>query len=207
MPQYDDLLSFPHDWRAEILTQPPLIAPARQYTYPRQVTGEEDALARGALLVLVHPASGGDFLATCALGFTGPAMPTGVFACPNPRELCAVAGGYAYLIDTAAPEHSTHLRLQPVAEVLPLPEHSLLIFVGFHSIVAWGREGLAWQTARLSWEGIRITGVQADTNGAPTLHGFGWNAITDQEVAFAIDLCTGAHTGGGFGPIHPAAIA
>ncbi len=57
MPQYDDLLSFPHDWRAEILTQPPLIAPARQFTYPRQVAGEEDALARGALLVLVHPTS------------------------------------------------------------------------------------------------------------------------------------------------------
>ena len=33
-------------------------------------------------------------------GFTDPAMPTGVFACPNPQEMCAVAGGYAYVIDT-----------------------------------------------------------------------------------------------------------
>jgi hypothetical protein len=199
----EDQLTFPNDWRAEVLAHPPLIAPARQFTYPQQVAGEEDALARGALLLLVHPArstdfqSGGDFLATCALGFTNPAMPTGIFACPNPSELCAVAGGYAYVLDTQTPERSTHLPLKPVAEVLPLPAHDLLVFIGFHSIIAWGREGLAWQTARLSWEGIRIEGIHADTNGAAALHGFGWNAITDKEVAFAIDLLTGAHTGGG----------
>jgi hypothetical protein len=188
-----DALSFSHGWRADVLAKPPLIAPARQFTYPQQIAGEEDALARGALLLQVHPAAGGTFLATCALGFTDPAMPTGIFSCPNPRELCAVAGGYAYIIDTAAPERSTHIPLKPVAEPLVLAEQALLVFVGFHTVAAWGREGLAWQTARLSWEGIRITG--ADGN---SLCGFGWNMPTDKEVEFSIDLQTGAHTGGGF---------
>ena len=191
-------LEFPHNWRAEVLAGPPLIAPARQFTYPRQVAGEEDAMARGALLVQIHPKAGGMFLATCALGFTNPAMPTGVFACPNPREMCAVAGGYAYVIDTAAPERSTHIPLKPVVEVLLLAEHSLLVFVGFHAIAAWGREGLAWQTGRLSWEGIRVTGVRVGANGTAALCGFGWNVSTDKEVEFAVDLRTGAHTGGGF---------
>jgi hypothetical protein len=193
MPLGNDALSFPHDWRAEVLAQPPLIAPARQFTYPRQVAGEEDALARGALHVLVHPAGGGDFLATCALGFTDPAMPTGIYACPDPRELCAVAGGYAYILDTSSPDRSTHIPLRPVAEVRVLVEQGLLVFAGFHVIVAWGREGLAWQTARLSWEGIRITSVEGGE-----LRGFGWNLMTDKEVAFSVDLRTGAHTGGGY---------
>ncbi len=190
----DDALSFPHEWRAEVLAGPPLIAPARQFTYPRQVAGEEDALARGALLLQVHPAAGGTFLATCALGFTNPTMPTGVFACPDPRELCAVAGGYSYILDTAAPERSTHIPLKPVTEVLVLVPQGLLIFAGFHALVAWGGEGLAWQTARLSWEGLRIAGVQPDGK----LHGFGWDMRTDKEVEFAVDLRTGAHTGGGY---------
>lgn len=189
-------LEFAHEWRAKILAKPPLIAPARQFTYPHNVAGEEDAMARGALLLLVHPAAGGTFLATCALGFTDPKMPTGIFACPNPRELCAVAGGYAYLIDTTSPERSTHIPLKPVTEVLTLADHGLLIFIGFHAIVAWGREGLAWQTARLSSEGIRITGVQTHPNRTAALHGFGWNLITDKEVEFSIDLRTGAHIGG-----------
>jgi hypothetical protein len=198
MASSDDALSFPNNWRAEILAKPPLIAPARHFTYPRQIAGEEDALARGALLLLVHPAgaecTGGTFLATCALGFKDPAMPTGIFACPNPNELCAVAGGYAYILDTCAPEQSTQIPLKPVAEVLVLVDHGLLVFVGFHALVGWGREGLAWQTARLSWEGLRLTGVQLDGK----LHGFGWNMQTDKEVEFAVDLATGAHTGGGY---------
>ena len=191
-------LEFPHEWRAEMLVRPPLIAPARQFTYPLQVAGEEDAMARGALLLLVHPAAGGTFLATCALGFTDPAMPTGIFACPNPREMCAVAGGYAYMLDTSSPERSTHIPLKPVAEVITLLSHRLLVFVGFHAIVAWGADGLVWQTARLSWEGIRVTGVPSDVSSVDKLRGVGWNLMDDQEVEFSVDLRTGAHTGGGF---------
>jgi hypothetical protein len=105
---------FSQEWRAEVLAKAPLIAPARQFTYPMQVVGEEDAMARGALLVQVDPAGGGTFLATCALGFTAREMPTGIFACPNAREMCAVAGGYAYVIDTEAPERSAQIPLKPV---------------------------------------------------------------------------------------------
>jgi hypothetical protein len=185
--------NFAQDWTLEILIKPPLIAPARQFIYPQQIAGEEDALVRGALQLLVRPAAGGTFLATCALGFTDPTMPTGVFACPNTRQMCAVAGGYVYVIDTAQPEHCTHIELKPVVELRPLVAHGLLLFVGFHSIVAWGREGLAWESARLSWEGVRITGIEGDV-----LHGVGWNLLTDREVGFSIDLLTGLHQGGGF---------
>jgi hypothetical protein len=184
--------TFPHTWAAEVLKSPPLIAPARQFTYPRQIAGEEDALARGALQLLIRPATGGQFLATCALGFTDPTMPTGVHPCPNPDELCAVAGGYAYIIDTLNPDHSTHIPLKPVVEVRAIPEHNLILFTGFHTLFAWGPNGEAWQTKRLSWEGVRINSVDGDT-----LHGTGWNLITDKEVPFTVDLRTGAHQGGG----------
>ncbi|MDP9040218.1 MAG: hypothetical protein M3O02_13265 [Acidobacteriota bacterium] len=182
---------FSHLWRAEILPAPPLIAPARQFVYPRQIPGEEDALARGALQVLVHPATGGSFVATFALGFTGPGLPTGVWPCPNPHQLCALAGGYAYLLDTADPAHSHLLPLRPVVEVRPLPSEALLLFVGLHAIAAWGPNGLAWQTARLTWEGVRVTACESGR-----LLGFGWDLPTDRDVAFTVDLRTGAHTGG-----------
>jgi hypothetical protein len=184
---------FTHDWNVEVLKTPPLIAPARQFIYPQQIPGEEDALARGALQVMVRPASGGTFLATCALGFTNPAMPTGVFPCPNPREMCAVAGGYAYVVDTEQPERCTHIPLKPVVEVRSLTTNGLLLFVGFHSMIAWGRDGLAWESGKLSWEGIRITGIDGNL-----LQGMGWNMLTDREVPFSLDLLTGQHQGGGF---------
>ena len=185
--------AFPHGWTVELLNGPPLIAPARQYVYPLRIAGEEDALGRGALLLMVRSASGGSFLATCALGFTDASMPTGVYACPNGDEVCAVAGGYAYVIDTLRPERTMHIPLKPVASVRVLVEQGLLLFVGFHSIVAWGRVGMAWETRRLSWEGVRVTEVEGDF-----LRGFGWNLIADKEVGFSVDLRTGEVEGGAF---------
>lgn len=184
--------SFAHSWQAEILKAPPLIAPTRQFTYPQQIAGEEDAMARGALQLMVRPAAGGAFLATCALGFRDPSMPSGLYACPNKSELCAVAGGYAYIIDTSAPEHSTHIAQRPVAKVVGAASAGLLLFVGFHTITAWGAHGEAWQSARLSWEGIAIISVEGNT-----LLGTGWNMLSDKDVPFTLDLATGAHQGGG----------
>jgi hypothetical protein len=107
--------------------------------------------------------------------------------------MCAVAGGYAYIIDTLHPEHCTHISLKPVTEIRPQPTHGFLLFVGFHSMLAWGPDGLAWESARLSWEGIRIASIEGNI-----LRGTGWNLITDKEVPFSLDLLTGLHQGGGF---------
>lgn len=192
------LETFPRTWAAEILRHPPLIAPARQFTYPRLIPGEEDSIARGALQLLIRPAAGGSFLATCTLGFGDPSMTTGVFSTPHPDHLCAVAGGYAYLIDTANPEHSTLLPQKPVTAIQALPDHKLLLFEGFHTLLAWGESGLAWQSQRLTWEGLQLTGLEGNT-----LHGTGWNLITDRTVPFTLDLLTGQHQGGGFTPPAP----
>src|SRR5215831_20176099 len=100
-------LSFPCDWRADILPARPVILPARHFVYPQDV----EEVERGALEVLVRPepTKGTPFLATCALGFRDPAVPTGIWSTPNPQNICAVSGGYAYIIDTAAPERFTML--------------------------------------------------------------------------------------------------
>lgn len=185
-------LTFPCDWKAEVLASSPMIAPARQFVYPLPVPGEEDALARGAMLLMVRPGGGAPaFLATCALGFADATMPSGVWSCPRASELCAVAGGYAYIINTQRPEESFQAPFRPVTQVLALPDHGLLVFAGFHALLALGADGIAWETKRLSWEGVRIDAVEGDM-----LRGFGWNLMTDREVAFAVDLRTGEHTGG-----------
>ena len=182
---------FARSWRAERLVAAPLIAPARQVVWPMRVPGEEDALARGALQLMVRPRVGGAFLATCALGFQDPSMPTGVFGCPREDEICAVSGGYGYVADTTEPERCAHVNLRPVVEVHEAVEAGMLVFVGFHGMVAWGMGALAWETRRLSFEGIRVVEW-----GAETVTGFGWDWKTDKDVEFVVDLRTGEHRGG-----------
>lgn len=175
-------LAFPHAWQSEILRERPAILPQRHFIYPRDAEDVE----RGALEVMVRPAVGAPFLGTFALGFADPAAPSGIWSCPNGDELCAVAGGYAYIVDTRDPERFTHLEFRPVLQVLPAPEQHLLLFCGSYSVLAWGEQGLAWKTQRLSSEGLRITEIR---DGA--LHGFGWDLMMDREVPFVVDLKTG----------------
>ena len=184
---------FPHDWQAEVLPTHPLILPSRSFVYPAQV----EEVERGAVEVLIKPPNGGSpFLATCALGFAGPEVPTGVWPCPNPAWICIAAGGYVYLIDTAEPKQWQQVEYRPVTQILALPQQQLLLFAGFHSLLAWGREGKAWQTGRLSWDGVRISEIRGDT-----LYGLGWEMKTDQELEFEVNLETGEHKGGGFIPL------
>ena len=175
--------SFPRAWSAQILPRRPLILPARQFVYPKQA----DDIERGALEVMVRPANADPFLATFALGFADPAAPTGLWSCPDPDWLCAVAGGYAYLVNTREPEQFNQIEYRPVLLVRALPSHGLLLFAGHHSLLAWAAHGLLWQTERLSSEGIEITRIEGDR-----LEGSGWDLMSDRDVPFAIDLRTGA---------------
>lgn len=185
---------FPHDWRVEILERPPLIAPARHYIYPQAI--EEVEL--GALQILLWSRSGtAPVMATFALGFADPSLPHGVWSCPNPREVCAIAGGYAYIVEVNCPEQWMQIPYRPVTAVHAAPEQGLLIFAGFHALWALGPAGKAWETSQLSWEGLRVT----ETDGRQ-LHGFGWDLDTDTEIPFTVDLATGQHSGGA-GPSQP----
>jgi hypothetical protein len=129
-----------------------------------------------------------EFLATCALGFRDPLVPTGLWSCPSPEEICALSGGYAYLISTADPTRSTMIPYRPVLEVRAIASMGLLLFLSHHTILAWGATGQAWQSEKLSDEGVTITAIEAET-----LHGHGWNMMTDKETPFALDLKTGLH--------------
>ncbi len=177
-------LSFPHKWIAEVLAARPMILPRRHFIYPR----DAEEVEHGALEVMVRPdgADGRHFLATCALGFRDPVVPTGIWSCPRTEEMCAASGGYAYLIDTTAPERFTMISYRPVLEIRALAPEGLLLFVGHHSILAWGAQGVAWDSGKLSDEGVTISGVESGV-----LRGVGWHMMTDKETPFALDLRTG----------------
>jgi hypothetical protein len=177
-------MSFQHNWEAQVLEARPMILPPRHFTYPR----EADEVERGALEVMVRPAGSKPqpFLATCAVGFRDAAVPSGIWTAPNATEICVVSGGYAYLIDTTAPERFTMIPYRPVLEVRAAVAEGLLLFVGHRSILAWGREGRTWETEKLSDEGVAIKAIDGGV-----LRGVGWEMMRDTERPFAVDLQSG----------------
>jgi hypothetical protein len=90
------------------------------------------------------------------------------------------------VVNTLDPKEFTHIEFRPVFEVRPLVELNLLLVIGSQALLAWGPDGEAWQTPRLSSEGLRIAEVRGNE-----LHGFGWDLVTNREIPFTVDLRTG----------------
>ena len=185
--------AFPRNYEVKVLESAPLPHPLEKlHHFPLELE-EGD---RAGAYVRVVPAKGHAWNGFFLQGFDSDQVVTCVASCPDPDSLCVVAGGYGYVVKANDPAQWLQIEQRPVAELrssvgLPFAEPGLLLFAGFTSITALGRSGLAWTTGRLSWEGIRITRI---VGGA--LHGFGWDATSDQEAAFVVDLKTGKHTGG-----------
>jgi len=179
---------FPHNYEIKVVQSHALMHPVEKlYQYPA-VLEEGD---RSGLYLRVAPGKSDAWMGFFAKGFDSPEVARGVFSCPDPDWLCAVANGYAYAVDAAKPERWIQVEQRPVVEIRSVPELKLLLFTGFTSITGLGESQRLWTTERLSWEGISISDIQGSR-----LHGMGWDAITDQEVSFEVDLLTGESKGG-----------
>jgi hypothetical protein len=172
----------------ELLVQPVPLTPPLQRSQPSPLAAADRASASAARSApSVSTSEDTDpFLATCALGFADPLAPTGLWTCPNPDQLCAVAGGYAYLIHTLNPADFEQVPYRPAFAIHAALEANLLLFIGNRSILAYGPAGRAWESPRLSDEGLTIDAITQST-----LHGKGWQLATDQEVSFILNLADG----------------
>lgn len=182
------IFDFPRQYEIKPLSSAPPVHPVEKlYHYPLELE-EGD---RAGLYVRVEPRGKPSWTGFFALGFDSDQAVNAICSCPDPDSLCVVAGGYAYVIRVSDPTQWFRVEQRPVTALRIIQEHRLILFVGFTTITAVGDAGISWSTGRLSWEGISIGDVRDNQ-----LHGTGWDAMTNREVPFAVDLSTGRQTGG-----------
>jgi hypothetical protein len=192
-PHFRFEFAFPRNYEAKVLELAPLPHPLEKlYHFPVELE-EGD---RSGAYVRVVPPKGPAWSGFFAQGFDSDQVVTCVASCPDPDSLCVVAGGYGHVVNAGDPKQWLQIEQRPITDLRSVSgfsphESGLLLFTGFTSVVALGRDGIAWTTERLSWEGVRLGKI---TGGE--LHGFGWDPASDKEAAFVVDLATGKHTGG-----------
>jgi hypothetical protein len=180
--------TFPRNYEIRILEAAPPVHPIEKlYHYPVELE-EGD---RSGAYVRVTPQSGPAWVGFFALGFDSDQVVNQVCSTPDPDSFCVVVGGYAYVVKATDPALWLRVEQKPVVDMRVLSPQGLLLFAGFTSIAAMASTGVVWTTERLTWEGLTIKEIKGDT-----LYGFGWDALADREVPFAVDLKTGNHTGG-----------
>ncbi|MCO1582049.1 hypothetical protein M8C13_40500 [Crossiella sp. SN42] len=109
----------------------------------------------------------------------------GVFACPAAGQLCVVVAGLAQVVEVGAPGAGAVLVRDQVAQVVPVLGMPLLLLVSWTDLVAIGPDGVAWESARLALDGLRVLEASAE----------GIRCVDDLAEIVVVDPVTGRTRG------------
>jgi hypothetical protein len=111
---------------------------------------------------------------------------------PNGSDVLVTASGQLWSVNPTTQEA---VRLAPaVFGVWDLSApHRLLFNNQDLAFVCVGRDGVAWSTPRISWDGFRSLRFNADA-----LEGEAWSPIDDRWLPFRVNLADGAVVGGSY---------
>jgi hypothetical protein len=145
----------------------------------------------GGLIFLVDPLSSGSWVGLAHPGASrGHDTVSGLVATPNPKSLCVLVHGTAYVVDVTDRTYYLVPVSTAVTTIAPIPAAGVLLLGTPWFVIGVGQDGVLWRSGRLAIDGLRI-------DEADDLHLIG---VADPESAepreFVIDLRTGAHEGG-----------
>jgi hypothetical protein len=179
---------FPHDYQVCLLDELPTDNKERRYYFP----GANQDGGKDGLLARITPSQSADpWLGVFEFGDQSEQLVSGCWSHPDPFTVCVVARGRGYFVNAGFPTSWTEVISFPVTSVIPVVDEGLLLFADFTEVSAYSNEGLAWRTRQLSWDGLKITAIEAGR-----IIGLGHDPTLPTAVEFAVDLKSGFATGG-----------
>ena len=170
---------FAHDFAFEVIDE--VSTPDAVWYFPGNTTrGGKDGL-----MVKVDALS--RWIGVFAFGRSSPSGLSAVCSCPHRGRLLVVSRGQGTYVDVNSPSESQQVPLDPVMQVCPVPDPGLLVLADFTNLAAYGSNGLAWRTTRVSWDGIEAVRL----NEKEQLVGQAWDAPSGKFVEFEVELSTG----------------
>ncbi|MCL1482098.1 MULTISPECIES: hypothetical protein [unclassified Marinobacter] len=150
---------------------------------------------RDGVMVKFLPKNGKPWVGIFAFGDMLPKGESQVLSGPGSKHFTIMAEGDAYIASPYNPESIVHVKSCPAIRAIPIPSRNLMLFHDYTELVAYNEKGIAWETERISWDGIEIDEV-TDTK----IIGKSWDAPTEKHVKFIVDLIDGSHKGGSSPP-------
>lgn len=173
-----------HDYEVAQLDEIPTVETTKLMYFPANAkAGFGDAL-----LLRCMPTSGEPWIGVFAREHSSGLL--ALYSCPSRTHFLVVAGGRGYLCNAEDPRRSSEVPCYPIAGVHVAAEAGLLLLNDFTTVTALGRDGVAWKTGRISWDGItfdRVDAMEAEGRASDP---------TGPARRFVIDLGTGGYQGG-----------
>ena len=142
---------------------------------------------RDGLLLSIRPAAGDPWLGVFAPRESSPNGASGAVALPDRRTLAVLSNGTVYRVAADDPLRWEELAVGGVRE--PVIAEDLVLLVDHTTVLAYGRDGLAWHSERLVWDDLQALRVDGDV-----LQLEGFDAAQNETVEFSLDLRSGNST-------------
>jgi hypothetical protein len=94
-----------------------------------------------------------------------------LFSCPNPDELCSLCGERVSIVNVTRVATHAEQPFEFVTQVVPVPSRQMLLLARYTDMIAYGANGIIWQSADLCKDEIRVIGVDSE-NGFALVEGF-----------------------------------
>jgi hypothetical protein len=137
-------------------------------------------------IVEVCPPAGDPWIGNFAYGFTGH---NAVYHHPDGKRLIVIAGGQDYLIEPTT-KRLVGETTSGISFSCELRTRQVIVFGNMIRFWAEGRQGRAWTTPRLSWDGFADIEVDGEV-----LTGKWYSAPYETWHEFRMDLATGKVAG------------
>jgi hypothetical protein len=119
----------------------------------------------------------------------------GIFSMPSKDLFCVVSRGNGFIVSATDPEDWLEVNCVPIMDVKVSKKRKLIIFSSYTELVAYGVNGIAWVTSRLSFDGLRLTSQDDDF-----IDGEYFDIRSNRMETFKINLFDGSHLNS-LGPI------
>jgi hypothetical protein len=139
-----------------------------------------------AVVIGVEPGDGRPWVGLFNARIPSPRGATGVVALPDRQSIAVLCAGAAYRVSAVSPGDWEEISVGGVEAPVLSIEPELVLFVEHTSIIAYGSDGLAWQTERLVWDDLHALRVDGST-----LIAEGFDPPVGRTVSFGVDLNTG----------------
>jgi hypothetical protein len=145
-----------------------------------------DHAREDAIVIGVEPDDAPPWIGHFPAMLLSPRGTTGVIALPDGESLAACCRGTAYRVWAADPRRWEQISAGGLEAPVVVTGHELVLFVEHTHVVAYGTQGLAWESERLVSDDLHALRVEGDA-----LIAEGFDAPYDRILEFAVDLRSG----------------
>lgn len=141
---------------------------------------------RGGVAIRVVPDGGKEWYGIFEYGRLSSNGVTGVWTMPRVDQVCVVSRGDGFIVNVSRPQDFSAITARPVLHILTATAVGLLIVADDTGVQAIGKNGLAWESGRVSSDGITDLKLKDGL-----VVGLGWDSPNQRERPFSVDLTSG----------------